>query len=102
MCIVHLIQNSDAKIFESFNKIFTIDFLILVNWKEFIGIRTEDETTEDINDGADLTGPYFDANIPQNVTAIVGKSAFLRCKVRNLANKTVRLRKNEDFFWAKA
>lgn len=40
-------------------------------------------------DGADVTGPYFDANIPNNVTAIVGKSAFLRCKVRNLGNKTV-------------
>lgn len=42
-----------------------------------------------MNDGADVTGPYFDANIPNNVTAIVGKSAFLRCKVRNLGNKTV-------------
>lgn len=49
----------------------------------------DDETSESANDG-ELTGPYFDANIPNNVTAIVGKSAFLRCKVRNLGNKTVK------------
>lgn len=60
---------------------------------ESIGIRVEDVGTEDesteANDGGEITGPYFDANIPSNVTAIVGKSAFLRCKVRNLGNKTV-------------
>lgn len=69
--------------------------LPIVYWflcsKEFIGIRAEDEATEEIDEGTDLTGPYFDANIPINVTAIVGKSAFLRCRVRNLSNKTVSL-----------
>lgn len=57
--------------------------------KEFISIQAEDEATEELEEGADLTGPYFDANIPINVTAIVGKSAFLRCRARNLSNKTV-------------
>lgn len=33
--------------------------------------------------------PYFDAMIQKNVTALVGKSAYLSCKVRNLGNKTV-------------
>lgn len=33
--------------------------------------------------------PYFDAMILKNVTALVGKSAYLSCKVRNLGNKTV-------------
>lgn len=56
--------------------------------KELIGIRGQNDTTESI-EAADITGPYFDAHIPNNVTAIVGKSAFLRCKVKNLANKTV-------------
>lgn len=63
--------------------------VLLTHWKVFIAIRLEDETAEEINDGIDITGPYFDANIPNNVTAIVGKSAFLRCRVRNLTNKTV-------------
>lgn len=36
--------------------------------------------------------PYFDAMIQKNVTALVGKSAYLSCKVRNLGNKTVSLR----------
>lgn len=56
--------------------------------KELIGIRGQDDITESI-EAADITGPYFDAHIPNNVTAIVGKSAFLRCKVKNLGNKTV-------------
>lgn len=36
-----------------------------------------------------LYGPYFDSEISGNVTALVGKSAYLSCKVRNLGNKTV-------------
>jgi hypothetical protein len=33
--------------------------------------------------------PYFDTLTPRNVTALVGKSAYLTCRVRNLGNKTV-------------
>lgn len=33
--------------------------------------------------------PYFDSSVPTNVTALVGKSAYLNCKVNNLGNKTV-------------
>lgn len=33
--------------------------------------------------------PYFENSVPNNVTALVGKSAYLSCKVRNLGNKTV-------------
>jgi hypothetical protein len=33
--------------------------------------------------------PYFDPNVTQNVTALVGKSAYLNCIVKNLGNKTV-------------
>lgn len=33
--------------------------------------------------------PYFDTSISNNVTALVGKSAYLSCRVRNLGNKTV-------------
>ncbi|KFB47340.1 hypothetical protein ZHAS_00015448 [Anopheles sinensis] len=32
--------------------------------------------------------PYFDDTTPRNVTALVGKSAYLSCRVKNLANKT--------------
>lgn len=35
--------------------------------------------------------PYFDVMTPKNVTALVGKSAYLSCRVRNLGNKTVRI-----------
>lgn len=38
-----------------------------------------------------LYEPHFDHSVPNNVTALVGKSAYLSCKVRNLGNKTVSL-----------
>lgn len=69
--------------------------ILIDDQKETIGtgVGVDDDLTDLPNDGGELTGPYFDANIPNNVTAIVGKSAFLRCKVRNLGNKTVRMTK---------
>lgn len=32
---------------------------------------------------------YFDPVIPRNITALVGKSAYMSCRVKNLGNKTV-------------
>lgn len=34
-------------------------------------------------------GPYFDVSVSRNVTALVGKTATLNCRVRNLGDKTV-------------
>lgn len=34
-------------------------------------------------------GPYFDISATKNVTALVGNTAYLNCRVRNLGNKTV-------------
>ncbi|RZF37046.1 hypothetical protein LSTR_LSTR012389 [Laodelphax striatellus] len=36
-----------------------------------------------------LRGPYFDTSASKNVTALVGKTAYLNCRVRNLGNRTV-------------
>ncbi|KAK3911831.1 ABC transporter C family member 12 [Frankliniella fusca] len=33
-------------------------------------------------------GPYFDMDGRSNVTALLGKTAFLNCRVRRLGNKT--------------
>lgn len=35
-------------------------------------------------------GPYFDTSASKNVTALVGKTAYLNCRVHNLGNRTVR------------
>ncbi|XP_065334661.1 myosin light chain kinase, smooth muscle-like isoform X2 [Cloeon dipterum] len=40
--------------------------------------------------------PYFDPLTPRNVTALVGKSAYLTCRVRNLGNKTVSWIRHRD------
>lgn len=36
-----------------------------------------------------LRGPYFDTTFSKNMTALVGRNAFLYCRVRNLGNRTV-------------
>lgn len=35
------------------------------------------------------TGPTFDHTVPTNITALVGKTAYLDCKVKNIGNRTV-------------
>ncbi|XP_052873304.1 hemicentin-2-like [Anopheles cruzii] len=40
--------------------------------------------------------PFFDDTTPTNVTALVGKSAYLSCRVMNLANKTVSWIRHRD------
>uniref|UniRef100_A0A182MYB2 HMG box domain-containing protein n=1 Tax=Anopheles dirus TaxID=7168 RepID=A0A182MYB2_9DIPT len=35
--------------------------------------------------------PYFDDTTPTNVTGLVGKSAYLSCRVKNLGNKTLNM-----------
>lgn len=34
-------------------------------------------------------GPYFDVSVSKNVTVLVGGTAYLKCRVRNLGNRTV-------------
>lgn len=64
----------------------------------FSGTSTNGENTVDDQDVEPLVidrGPFFDKSVSKNVTAIVGKSAYLRCRVRNLSNKTVSTQKTE-------
>lgn len=35
------------------------------------------------------SGPFFDKLASKNVTALLGKTAYLNCRVKNLGNKTV-------------
>ncbi|CAH1635037.1 unnamed protein product [Spodoptera littoralis] len=37
------------------------------------------------------TGPYFDLMASKNVTALLGKTAYLNCRVKNLGNKTLNM-----------
>lgn len=41
-------------------------------------------------------GPYFDSETPLNVTAQLGKTAYLHCQVRHLGNKTVSWFRHRD------
>ncbi|XP_050296900.1 uncharacterized protein LOC126736543 isoform X5 [Anthonomus grandis grandis] len=41
-------------------------------------------------------GPYFDKSVSKNVTALVGKTAYLGCRIRNLGNRTVSWIRHRD------
>ncbi|KAG5673543.1 hypothetical protein PVAND_003583 [Polypedilum vanderplanki] len=43
-----------------------------------------------------ISEPYFDAQTSKNVTGLVGKSAYLSCRVKNLGNKTVSWIRHRD------
>lgn len=47
-------------------------------------IYNEDRALEPLD-----RGPYFDISASRNVTALVGKTATLNCRVRNLGDRTV-------------
>ncbi|XP_004537255.1 uncharacterized protein LOC101453542 isoform X2 [Ceratitis capitata] len=48
--------------------------------------RNTIELTEDARNG-----PYFDKAASKNITALLGKTAYLNCRVKNLGNKTMLL-----------
>lgn len=54
-----------------------------------------DENSFSENENSDVIqsalnrGPYFEVSASRNVTALVGSTAYLNCRVRNLGNKTV-------------
>ncbi|XP_065168018.1 zwei Ig domain protein zig-8-like isoform X1 [Atheta coriaria] len=41
-------------------------------------------------------GPYFDKTASKNVTALVGKTSYLNCKIRNVGNRTVTWIRHRD------
>ncbi|XP_021934398.1 zwei Ig domain protein zig-8 [Zootermopsis nevadensis] len=42
------------------------------------------------------TGPHFDTSVPNNLTGLVGKTAYLNCRVKNLGNRTVSWVRHRD------
>ena len=52
---------------------------------EEMAVMTEDTANSNGNGT-----PYFDLNHSGNVTAVLGKTALLNCRVKNIGNKTVR------------
>ncbi|CAH1392567.1 unnamed protein product [Nezara viridula] len=51
--------------------------------------REEMKAIEKEAEVAATRGPYFDTTFSKNETALVGRNAFLYCRVRNLGNRTV-------------
>ncbi|GLV39745.1 defective proboscis extension response 21 [Carabus blaptoides fortunei] len=52
--------------------------------------RADDDGSETATAMISITrGPYFDKAASKNVTALVGKTAYLNCRVRNLGNRSV-------------
>ncbi|KAK3911236.1 Nectin-3-like protein [Frankliniella fusca] len=59
-------------------------------WKLYTGVLgTRKFRTDFLQDlPTPGTGPFFDTSVPTNLTGIVGKTAYLNCRVKNLGNRT--------------
>ncbi|XP_076388378.1 zwei Ig domain protein zig-8 isoform X2 [Megachile rotundata] len=44
-----------------------------------------------LDDSSTPSGPYFDLSNSKNVTALLGKTTYLNCRVKNLGNRTMTL-----------
>ncbi|KAK9744370.1 Immunoglobulin I-set domain [Popillia japonica] len=49
-----------------------------------------------VSDSSPNRGPHFDTSASRNVTALLGKTAYLNCRVKNLANRTVSWVRHRD------
>lgn len=58
-------------------------------------MKRDDDSDNSVDSDSDVEpliidrGPYFDKSVSKNVTALVGKTTYLSCRVRNLGNRTV-------------
>lgn len=57
------------------------------------------ETISPLIEATSLRGPYFDETASKNVTALVGHTAYLNCRVRNLGNRTVSNTLNSTIYY---
>lgn len=65
-----------------------------VNTRKFLMIREAGQEERDGREGRVVRGggkdgPTFDTSVPDNLTGLVGKTAYLNCRVKNLGNRTV-------------
>ncbi|KAF7994232.1 hypothetical protein HCN44_003322 [Aphidius gifuensis] len=74
--------------------LFTLGLLFAVQGPG--GCINDDDNPDDFDLEPLDRGPYFDISASQNVTALVGKSAILRCRVKNLGDRTVSWVRHRD------
>lgn len=65
-------------------------------WQQELSQSLQDEGNSPAAELSPLRGPYFDTSASKNVTALVGKTAYLNCRVRNLGNRTVSWVRHRD------
>uniref|UniRef100_A0A1B6D7I4 Ig-like domain-containing protein n=1 Tax=Clastoptera arizonana TaxID=38151 RepID=A0A1B6D7I4_9HEMI len=70
-------------------------FFLLINIQIVVGSRRfRTDFLQDLPTPG--TGPFFDTSVPNNVTGLVGNTAYLNCRVRNLGNRTVSWVRHRD------
>lgn len=59
-------------------------------------IRDQQRSPLKKSESGPQAAPYFDLNHSGNVTAVLGKTALLNCRVKNIGNKTVSWLRHDD------
>uniref|UniRef100_A0A1B0D0D6 Immunoglobulin domain-containing protein n=1 Tax=Phlebotomus papatasi TaxID=29031 RepID=A0A1B0D0D6_PHLPP len=83
---------------ELFNSILNMA-VVPTSWKSIMGAQRESSKVKEnssssggaknnIDVDEQKSGPYVDKAASKNVTALLGKTAYLNCRVKNLGNKT--------------
>jgi hypothetical protein len=86
------ITNKRNKKNASSNLLYISSFLSdsdLYCWSLAVRAAQKESTGNTLEFSGSRSGPYFDKGASKNVTALLGKTAYLNCRVKNLGNKTV-------------
>lgn len=59
------------------------------DWSVTALAAQKESTGNSLEFSGSRSGPYFDKAASKNVTALLGKTTYLNCRVKNLGNKTV-------------
>ncbi|KAF5293891.1 hypothetical protein FQA39_LY13596 [Lamprigera yunnana] len=87
-----------------FEELFLTTIIVMIFASTGLSRPKSDEhnSLQDLSEDLDLEpliinrGPFFDKSASKNVTALVDKTSYLNCKVRNLGNRTVSWIRHRD------
>lgn len=83
------VQHRNCRIYTTFLYVFRVSEVHCHNMPYGGSNKNSDTYNQNTLEEATRSGPYFDKSASKNVTALLGKTTYLNCRVKNLGNKTV-------------
>lgn len=83
------VQHRNCRIYTTFLSVSRVSEVHCHNMPYGGSNKNSDTYNQNTLEEATRSGPYFDKSASKNVTALLGKTTYLNCRVKNLGNKTV-------------